>query len=137
MAEAVKLTRREFLVRSTAVGGGLLLGFHLPLTGPLAADSASQSDRPQDVEVNAWIVIQADNRVLIRVARSEMGQGIFTALPMLIAEELGCDWNRVRAEYASASDNLRRDNVYVSMSTGGSVCNVNTLRPACAPSAMR
>ena len=65
-------------------------------------------------------MIQADNRVVIRVARSEMGQGIFTALPMLVAEELGCDWDRVNAEYASASDNLRRDNVYVSMATGGS-----------------
>ena len=120
MTEQVKLTRREFLVRSTAVGGGLLLGFHLPLTGSRAADLGAQSDQPQAVEVNAWIVIQPDNRVVIRVARSEMGQGIFTALPMLIAEELGCDWDRVQAEYATASDNLRRDNVYVSMATGGS-----------------
>jgi isoquinoline 1-oxidoreductase beta subunit len=120
MTEPLKLTRREFLVRSTAAGGGLLLGFYLPVTGPLAADGAPPSDQPQSVEVNAWIVIQPDNRVLIRVARSEMGQGIFTALPMLIAEELGCDWDSVQAEYAAASDNLRRDNVYVTMSTGGS-----------------
>jgi isoquinoline 1-oxidoreductase beta subunit len=120
MTEPLKLTRREFLVRSTAAGGGLLLGFYLPVTGSLAADSEPPSDQPQAVEVNAWIVIQPDNRVLIRVARSEMGQGIFTALPMLIAEELGCDWNKVQAEYAAASDNLRRDNVYVTMATGGS-----------------
>ncbi len=58
--------------------------------------------------------------MLIRVARSEMGQGIFTALPMLVAEELDCDWSKVRAEYASANENRRRDNVFQSMSTGGS-----------------
>ena len=54
MTEPAKLTRREFLVRSTAVGGGLLLGFHLPVTGPLAADSDPLTDQPQAVEVNAW-----------------------------------------------------------------------------------
>ncbi len=120
MTKSLKLTRREFLIRSTAAGSGLLLGFHLPSLAPVAAESNVPPDQPQAVEINAWIVIEPDDSVRIRVARSEMGQGIFTALPMLIAEELACDWNKVRAEYATASDNLRRDNVYVSMSTGGS-----------------
>ena len=120
MTEPLKLTRREFLIRSAAVGGGLLVGFHLPVARKLAAAPAESAAGEQPVEVNAWIVIQPDDTVVMRVARSEMGQGIFTALPMLIAEELDCDWNRVRAEYASANDNLRRDNVYQSMSTGGS-----------------
>jgi len=111
--------RREFLVRSAAAGG-LLLGFHLPAVRGFAAPPPAAASAGQPLEVNAWIVIGPDDSVVIRVARSEMGQGIFTALPMLVAEELGCDWNRVRAEYAPAHANLRRDNVYQSMSTGGS-----------------
>ena len=118
MTEPRKLTRREFLVRSAVAGSGLLIGFHLPAAHKLSAAEATPGEQP--VEVNAWIVVQADDTVLIRVARSEMGQGIFTALPMLVAEELDCDWNRVRAEYATANANLRRENVYQSMSTGGS-----------------
>jgi isoquinoline 1-oxidoreductase beta subunit len=120
VTEPLKLTRREFLIRSAAVGGGLLVGFHLPGANKLVAAPVEGGADQQPVEVNAWIVIQPDDAVVMRVARSEMGQGIFTALPMLIAEELDCDWNRVRAEYASANDNLRRDNVFQSMSTGGS-----------------
>jgi isoquinoline 1-oxidoreductase beta subunit len=120
VTEPLKLTRREFLIRSAAVGGGLLVGFHLPLARKLAAAPVEGAAGEQTVEVNAWIVIQPDDTVVMRVARSEMGQGIFTALPMLIAEELDCDWSRVRAEYASANENLRRDNVFQSMSTGGS-----------------
>ncbi|MBT8116968.1 MAG: molybdopterin-dependent oxidoreductase, partial [Gammaproteobacteria bacterium] len=120
MSESFILTRRAFLVRSTAVGAGLLLGFHLPARRKLSAAPLSGADPDQPVAVNAWIEIHPDDSVLIRVARSEMGQGIFTALPMLVAEELECDWNRVRAEYASANENRRRDNVYQSMSTGGS-----------------
>ncbi len=116
----LKLTRRAFLVRSAAAGGGLLIGFHLPAARKLAAAPLAAPTGEQPVEVNAWIVIQPDDSVVIRVARSEMGQGIFTALPMLVAEELGCDWNRVRAEYASANANLQRDNVFGSMGTGGS-----------------
>ena len=119
MSRAITLTRRAFLVRSSAAGAGLLLGFHLPARNKLAAAPLA-ADAGQAVAVNAWIEIHPDDSVLIRVARSEMGQGIFTALPMLVAEELDCDWSKVRAEYASASENQRRDNVFQSMSTGGS-----------------
>ena len=119
MADPVKLTRRAFLVRSGAAGAGLLLGFHLPAKRKFAA-APKEGTANDAAAVNAWIEIHPDDSVLIRVARSEMGQGIFTALPMLVAEELACDWNKVRAEYASANEHLRRDNVYVSMGTGGS-----------------
>jgi isoquinoline 1-oxidoreductase beta subunit len=121
MPEPIKLSRRAFLIRSAAAGGGLLVGFHLPGARKLlAAEPVAAAAADQPAEVNAWIVIQPDDAVVIRVARSEMGQGVFTALPMLVAEELACDWGRVRAEYAPASANLKRDKVYGSMSTGGS-----------------
>jgi isoquinoline 1-oxidoreductase beta subunit len=117
VSDTTNISRRAFLVGTAALGGGLILGFHLPPGGrPAAAVEGGDGD----AEVNAWIVIHADDTVVIRVARSEMGQGIFTALPVLAAEELECDWDRVRAEYASAHENLVRGGVYVSMSTGGS-----------------
>ena len=71
-------------------------------------------------EVNAWLIIGSDDTVIIRVAQSEMGQGVFTSMPMLVAEELACDWTKVRAEYASANRSLRQNRVYQRMATGGS-----------------
>src|ERR1700744_2349106 len=97
--------RRGFLISAAAATGGLMLGFHLP-SDTSRAVAAETTDK--GAEVNAWIVIQPDETVTIRVARAEMGQGIFTALPMLVAEELDCDWHKVRAEYASPAENFRR-----------------------------
>ena len=115
MAQMTAISRRSFLVGVGAVGGGLWLGFNLPSgKGPVDAVAAEAA------EINAWIVIEPDDTVRIRVARSEMGQGSFTALPMLVAEELECDWSKVKAEYASVAEHLRRNRVYVSFSTGGS-----------------
>ncbi len=112
--ESPALGRRAFLVSSAAAGGGLMLGLALP--GP--AEAAGGEDGAAGAEVTNWIVIKPDNTIIVRIARSEMGQGSFTALPMLVCEELECDWSKVRGEYASASDN--RDNSFGSMSTGGS-----------------
>ncbi len=115
MRETKGIGRRSFLV-STAAAGGLMLGFRLPgLAQALAASETRAAG-----EVNAWLLIAPDDSVTIRVARSEMGQGSFTALPMLVAEELECDWSKVRAEYASASENLARNRVFGSMTTDGS-----------------
>ena len=100
------LGRRGFVVASLTAAGGMMLGVR-----PAAADGPA--------EVSAWIVIDPDDSVTIRVSKSEMGQGIFTALPMLVAEELGCDWRRVRAEFASANRNLTT-HAYGMMGTGGS-----------------
>ena len=104
-----KVTRRAFLVSAAAAGGALTLGFDM------SADA--EADAP---EITAWIVIAPDDGVTIRVARSEMGQGSFTALPMLVAEELGCDWSKVTAEFVAPEENLRRNRVWGDMSTGGS-----------------
>ena len=107
------LNRRQFLKASIAVGGGLALEFSFPLAGA-AADGAATT------EVNAWVVIHTDDRVVVRIARSEMGQGTYTALAQLVAEELQCDWSKVSAEFASPNEHIRRNRVWGSMSTGGS-----------------
>ncbi|MBL8512193.1 MAG: molybdopterin-dependent oxidoreductase, partial [Betaproteobacteria bacterium] len=109
------LPRRDFLKTTAAVAGGLTLELSLPLEA-LAADKGA----PVAHEVTAWVMIHPDDRIVIRVARSEMGQGSFTGLPMLVAEELACDWGKVSAEYASPNEHVRRNRIWQSMSTGGS-----------------
>lgn len=109
----VNLDRRGFLVKSGVATGAFVLGVHA--TGAVAADGSDN-----DPEVTHWIVIQPDETVVIRVARSEMGQGSFTGLPMLVAEELECDWNRVRAEYADVNQHVKRGRIFGAMTTGGS-----------------
>src|SRR5215510_15134271 len=104
-------SRRDFLKVSTALGAGLALELKVPYA--LAADA-------KGAELTAWIVIRPDDSVLIRVARSEMGQGSSTGLPMLVAEELECDWRKVRFEFVSSAENLKRNRVWGSMATGGS-----------------
>src|SRR5499427_4320370 len=117
------ISRRQFLISTTAVGGSFILGFCIPLRGAQAADIAAKPWTPPvegGQEVNAWLIIGSDDTVTIRVAQSEMGQGVFTAMPMIVAEELECDWTKVRAEYASANRSLRQNRVYQRMGTGGS-----------------
>src|SRR5919108_1398308 len=117
------ITRRQFLLTTSVVGGALVLGFFLPPRKAEAAIIAQQPWTPPDGgghEVNAWLVIGSDDTVTIRVAQSEMGEGVFTSMPMLIAEELACDWTKVRAEYASVNRSLRENRVYQRMATNGS-----------------
>lgn len=113
ISETMNPGRRDFLVKTAAVTGGLALGVRLPG----AAHAADASAVP---EVTHWVVIQPDETVIVRIARSELGQGSFTGLPMLIAEELECDWNKVRAEYADVNQHIRRNRIFGDMSTGGS-----------------
>ena len=110
----ITVSRREFLKVSAALGGAFALEFSFPVVSA-ASNGASAT------EVNAWIVIHPDDRVVVRIARSEMGQGTFTALAQLVAEELDCDWARVSAEFASPNEHIRRNRIWGSMSTGGSM----------------
>src|SRR5712671_1717381 len=112
MTDAGTLNRRTFLASIAASGGALTLGFDLERGSAQATSAAS--------EITAWIVIAPDDQVTIRIAKSEMGQGVFTGLAMLVAEELACDWSKVRAELVAPHDNLARGRVYGDMSTGGS-----------------
>ncbi len=114
MNPAAPIDRRTFLASVGAAGGSLALGFQIPF-GPSALHATSP---PR--EITAWIVIEPDDTVIIRVAKSEMGQGGFTALPMLVAEELECDWSKVKPEFAAPAENLERNRAWGDMSTGGS-----------------
>src|ERR671927_1223274 len=110
----VNLDRRSFIVGSAAVGTGLAVGLKLPF-GPAVV--RAQDGSP---EVNAWVVIKPDDTVVIRIARTEMGQGTLTGIAQLVAEELECDWNKVRTEMVTPGQNLARKRVWGDMSTGGS-----------------
>jgi isoquinoline 1-oxidoreductase subunit beta len=108
------ISRRSFLASISAAGGSLALGFDIPF-GARAGRAVAPAS-----EITAWIVIEPDDTVIVRIAKSEMGQGISTALSMLVAEELDCDWSKVRPEFAPPEENLRRGRVWGDMSTGGS-----------------
>jgi len=112
---ATEVSRRSFVVGSAAAGGGLALGFHLPLGGSAQAQSAAAG-----VEVNAWVVIKPDDTCVIRIARTEMGQGTRTGLAQLVAEELQCDWKKVSTDSITPGQNLARKRVWGEMGTGGS-----------------
>jgi isoquinoline 1-oxidoreductase subunit beta len=105
-----KTDRRAFLVGTAAAG--LSLGFHVPFGAPARAAASP--------EINAWVVIEPDDTVVIRIARAEMGQGTLTGLAQLVAEELECDWSRVTTEFPTPGENRARSRVWGSMSTGGS-----------------
>ncbi|MFT0861844.1 molybdopterin cofactor-binding domain-containing protein [Ancylobacter sp. G4_0304] len=109
------VSRRNFLVGSAATLGGLSLGFHVPFAGPALAQETGISP-----EINAWVVVKPDDTIIIRIARSEMGQGTLTGLAQLVVEELEGDWSKVTTEYPPPGENLRRDRVWGSYSTGGS-----------------
>src|SRR2546426_10581461 len=108
------LNRRSFVIGSATVGAGLALGLKIPFGASVVR---AQDGSP---EVTAWVVIRPDDTVVIRIARSEMGQGTLTGLAQLVAEELECDWKRVTTESITAGQNLARKRVWGEMGTGGS-----------------
>ena len=115
MTHVPSVNRRSFVIGAAAVGSGLALGFDLPFGGPSVVRAADGSP-----EVNAWVVIRPDDTVVIRIARSEMGQGSLTGLAQLVAEELECDWSKVTTEYPTPGQSVARKRVWGDFSTGGS-----------------
>ena len=105
-----KLDRRAFVIGTAAAGAGLTVGFSL--------DPADAADATP--EVNAWAVINPDDSVVIRIAKSEMGQGTLTGLAQLTAEELGCDWSKVSTEFPTPGQNVARKRVWGDYFTAGS-----------------
>ena len=110
----LKIGRRSFVIGSAAVGAGLALGLKIPFgAGVVRAQDGSP-------EINAWIVIRPDDTVVVRVARSEMGQGTITGLAQMAAEELECNWSKVTTEYPTPGQSVARKRVWGNFSTGGS-----------------
>src|SRR6187431_3012285 len=115
MSKMPKLNRRAFVIGTATAGAGLALGLDLPFGGPTVVRAADGSP-----EVNVWVVIRPDETVVIRIARSEMGQGTLTGLAQLVAEELECDWSKVTTEGISPGRNLASKRAWGEMGTGGS-----------------
>jgi isoquinoline 1-oxidoreductase beta subunit len=114
MIETPKLSRRAFLASSAAVGGGLAIGIN-PFGGVQVVRAADGSP-----EIGPWVVIRPDNTVVVRIARSEMGQGSLTGLAQMVAEELECDWKKVTWEYPTPGENVARKRIWGDYGTGGS-----------------
>src|SRR6202521_2549826 len=115
MRYRAQIDRRAFIVSAAAASGGLALGLEIPFGGVGVATAQAASP-----EVNAWVVIHPDDTVVIRIARSEMGQGTLTGLAQLVAEELDCDWSKVTTEYPTPGQSVARKRVWGDFSTGGS-----------------
>jgi len=113
-------SRRKFIVGSAAAGSGLALGLQLPVSLAGIGVAQAQPIVGGSPEVNAWVLIKPDDTTIIRIARSEMGQGTLTGLAQLVAEELECDWNKVTTELPTPGENLARKRVWGEMGTGGS-----------------
>ncbi|MEQ1807474.1 MAG: molybdopterin cofactor-binding domain-containing protein, partial [Burkholderiaceae bacterium] len=110
MDPTVEISRRQFIVDSALLGGGLAVG--------LASPDASGAEAGS--ELNVWVVVKPDDTCVIRIARSEMGQGTLTGLAQLVAEELECDWRKVTTESITPGQNHAAKRAWGEMGTGGS-----------------
>jgi isoquinoline 1-oxidoreductase beta subunit len=113
--KAANQARRKFIIGTAAAGGGLALGIPFGIRSAEAKSAASLG-----TEVHAWVVVKPDNTCVIRIARSEMGQGTLTGLAQLVAEELGCGWKNVTTEMPTPGQNHARKRIWGEMGTGGS-----------------
>ena len=111
---SIDSSRRRFLIGSATLGGGLVLGLSFDALAQTPQGSLSPN------EINLWVVVKPDDTCVIRIVRSEMGQGTRTGLAQLVAEELDCDWSKVTTEMPTPGQNLARKRAWGDMSTGGS-----------------
>ncbi len=107
--------RRGFLKQSTGLVGGLAFSFSFPMAANKAFAQATVGS-----EVTAWVMVKPDDQIVIRIARSEMGQGTLTGLAQLVVEELDGDWSKVTTEYPTPGQSLARGRVWGNFGTGGS-----------------
>ena len=112
-------SRRSFVIGSAAAGTGLAVGLQLLSTDAKAADSTAPFNA-KAAEIGVWVVVKPDDTIVIRMARSEMGQGTITGLAQLVAEELECNWKKVTYEYPTPGESVRRKRAWGDFSTGGS-----------------
>src|SRR6185295_5035886 len=115
MTRSASLSRRTFLKTATAAGGGFMIGAYLPLQGPSTTLGAAGTFDP-----NIWIRINADDTVRIMLTMLEMGQGVMTSMPMLVAEELDFDWTKIKTEWAGADPKYGNPNFGGQQLTAGS-----------------
>ena len=114
MTNAPKISRRTFIVAGAAIGGGLAIGVS-PFSRAATVRAADGSP-----EITPWVVIRPDDTVIVRIARSEMGQGSSTGLAQLVVEELECDWTKVTWEYPTPGSSMARNKIWGAFGTGGS-----------------
>src|ERR1700712_2611098 len=115
----MELNRRLFV--ATSVAGAFSLGWKMPAFAQAVALPSAQGGAPNGAgEFGIWAVVHPDDTVVVRIARSEMGQGTFTGLAQLVADEMDADWPKVRAEYITPEANLASKRAWGDMSTGGS-----------------
>jgi isoquinoline 1-oxidoreductase beta subunit len=117
-ARVPNLSRRQFIVGTSVITTGLAIGLEFP--GVIGTAHAQVADKASAPEIGVWVVIQPNDTVVIRVVRSEMGQGTITGLAQLVAEELECDWKKITIDYPTPGESLKRKAVWGSFSTGGS-----------------
>ena len=116
-------SRRHFIVGSRAIATGLVIGFDFALmsSAHAAMGTGTTAMAPLSTpEIGVWVVVKPNDDVVVRIVRSEMGQGTITGLAQMVAEELQCDWKKVSYDYPSPGENLKRNKVWGSYSTGGS-----------------
>ena len=123
MTTTTNTSRRHFVIGTSAIAAGLAIGFDLPIISSANAamgNGLSAMDPLTNPEIGIWVVVKPNDDVIVRIVRSEMGQGTITGLAQMVAEELQCDWKKVNYEYPSPAESLKRKQAWGSYSTGGS-----------------